>query len=264
MRRAIQVRTGLAVQSLQNNVENLTFTNDNAHLGVGNALGNIIVGGLASDDLFGRDGNDVLRGGTGAANTLLGQQGDDLYIIEASGDSVIEFLGEGIDTVQTALGAYTLSTNVENLVYTGTGAFTGIGNGGDNSLQGGLGDDFLSAMGGNDVITSGSGNDLLLGGAGADTFRFAGGETGSDRILDFTSGSDRIALSGTGFVHSATIGLVQGPGALSATSANSSFIYDQTNGHLSYDADGNGAGAAVLLATLNAGLTLSAGDFVFY
>jgi VCBS repeat-containing protein len=259
-----EVRTGLAVQSLQNNVENLTFTNDNAHLGVGNALGNIIVGGLASDDLFGRDGNDVLRGGTGAANTLLGQQGDDLYIIEASGDSVIEFLGEGIDTVQTALGAYTLSTNVENLVYTGTGAFTGIGNGGDNSLQGGLGDDFLSAMGGNDVITSGSGNDLLLGGAGADTFRFAGGETGSDRILDFTSGSDRIALSGTGFVHSATIGLVQGPGALSATSANSSFIYDQTNGHLSYDADGNGAGAAVLLATLNAGLTLSAGDFVFY
>ncbi len=34
------------------------------------------------------------------------------------------------------------------------------------------------------------------------------------------------------------------------------------NGQLLYDADGNGAGAAVLVATLNTGLVMTAGEFL--
>ncbi len=37
-----------------------------------------------------------------------------------------------------------------------------------------------------------------------------------------------------------------------------SVIYNGTNGQLLYDADGNGAGAAVLVATLNTGLVMTA------
>ncbi len=39
-------------------------------------------------------------------------------------------------------------------------------------------------------------------------------------------------------------------------------IYNGTNGQLLYDADGNGAGAAVLVATLNTGLVMTAGEFL--
>ncbi len=258
------VQTTFSIFALQNNIENLTFTDNAAHAaGVGNGLDNVITGGTGTDDLFGRDGNDTLIGGTGAANTLFGQAGDDIYVVQTVGDSIIEFANEGTDTVQTALASFTLGDNVESLVFTGTGAFTGIGsNATDNTITGGAGADFLSGLGGNDVLIGGSGADLLIGGAGADQFRYNGGETGLDRILDFTVGVDKIALANTGFTHTATIDFIA-TGAPVATSSNSTFLYDVNSGILSYDADGNGAGAAVQLAQLNTGLTLTVSDFVF-
>jgi Ca2+-binding RTX toxin-like protein len=259
-----EVRTTFSVYGLQANIENLTFTDDATHgAGVGNILDNVLTGGTGADDLFGREGNDTLIGGTGSANTLLGQEGDDLYIIAAAGDSVIEFTGQGIDIVQTALSSFVLRENVENLIYAGLGSFIGIGSSDANSITGGAGADFLSGLDGNDVLIGGSDADTLLGGNGADQFRYNGGETGLDRILDFESGSDRIALSATTFAHSATLAFAQG-GAPVATTANSTFLYDSNTGILSYDADGTGAGAAVQIAQLNAGLTLSVGDFAFF
>ena len=103
----------------------------------------------------------------------------------------------------------------------------------------------------------------MLGGAGVDQYRYEGGETGFDRITDFVSGTDKIALRDAGFAQTATIAFAQS-GAPVATSANSTFLYNSQNGTLSFDADGTGAGAAVVLAQLNAGLTLTAGDFIFY
>ncbi len=47
-----------------------------------------------------------------------------------------------------------------------------------------------------------------------------------------------------------------------ATTADHRVIYNGTNGQLLYDADGNGAGAAVLVATLNTGLVMTASEFV--
>jgi VCBS repeat-containing protein len=257
-----EVRTAFSIYGLQANIENLTFTDNAAHgAGVGNILNNVIRGGTGVDDLFGREGNDTLYGGTGSANTLLGQEGDDTYYVEAAGDTVIEFANQGADTVITGLSSFVLRDNVENLTYTGAGNFTGIGSADNNTMRGGAGDDFLNGLDGNDILVGGSGADLLIGGNGADQFRYNGGETGVDRILDFTSGVDKIALSSTGFAHTPTVAFVQGA---AATTANSTFIYNAATGALFFDADGTGAGAAVQLANLNPGLTLTAGDFIFF
>ena len=272
-----EVRTTFSIYGLQNNIENLTLADGGVHgAGVGNGLDNVIRGNIGRDDLFGRAGNDTLYGGTGAANTLFGQEGDDLYIIEAIGDSVIEFAGQGNDTVRTALASFVLRDNVENLIflYQGGGSvFTGIGSAGANMIVGGAEGDFLDGRGGDDILIGGSGNDTLIGGSGVDQFRFQGFlgpqifpsfETGFDRILDFQSGTDKIALSSTGFSHSATFSLVQN-GDPQATTAESTFLYNVNSGILSYDLDGSEGGqAVVVLAQLNAGLTLAIGDFLFY
>ena len=124
-----------------------------------------------------------------------------------------------------------------------------------------------------DVFVGNSGNDTLTGGGGADTFVFgkvhemvvtgaatapqsyvdtAFNLTGVDTITDFLHGSDKIELhldqytnlsgfSAANLVSSAT-------GA--AADANDYLLFNTTSKMLSYDADGNGAGAAVDIATL--------------
>jgi Ca2+-binding RTX toxin-like protein len=257
------VETTSAIYVLGNNLENLTFTNAIAHAGVGNELANFIIGSTASDELYGREGNDTLDGGSGAANALFGQQGDDRYFIRVAGDSIIEFANEGRDqvTLDSTVSSFTLPANVEDLTSIG-GAKTIVGNALDNQLSGNSGADQIVGMDGNDIIIGLNGADLLQGGNGADQFLYRGGETGFDRILDFVSGTDKIALSAAFFTPTANVAFVTGAGAV-ANSANSTFLYDTSTGIVSYDDDGNGAGAAVQLAQLNLGQTVVAGDFIF-
>ncbi len=221
------------------NVENLTYTGSARWSATGNALDNVITSGSA------------------AASEIVGLGGNDTYVIRNAGDSIVEAAGGGIDTVQTALSVYVLgAANVENLTYTGTGRFIGIGNALDNVITGGAqGDDYLFA---------GAGIDTLTGGAGADVFFFDEAVLGVDIVTDFTSGSDRLFFNRAAFTAIAQIVLVQGAGAQAATTTNGTFLYDMTTGLLSYDADGTGAGAAIAVATLSSGLSLTTADFVFY
>jgi len=94
---------------------------------------------------------------------------------------------------------------------------------------------------------------------------------GSDTITDFTTGSDKIVFSLAAVNTATTASLlagaltagnfVSGPGAIADT-GSSYFAYDTTTGTLSFDADGNGAGAAVVLVTLTGAPTLAASDIV--
>lgn len=129
-------------------------------IGDGNA--NTFLGGAGADTLLGFGGDDTLIGGAGAANTLQGGTGNDVYVVTAVGDSVIEMDNEGIDRVETNLSAHTLRANVENLTYTGTTAFSGVGNALNNIIIGGVAGDTLSSLGGNDWIDGGGGTDIFV------------------------------------------------------------------------------------------------------
>ena len=158
------VQTSLASFRLAAGVENLAYTGAGAFTGLGNASANTIVGGVERDLLVGYDGDDVLIGGSGAANELYGGLGDDTYVVSVAGDTIVEVAGAGFDTVLTALSAYTLRAEIEALTYTGSGAFAGTGNATANVLTGGAGNDVLAGRGG---------LDQLIGGAGLDTASYA-------------------------------------------------------------------------------------------
>ncbi|MBV4475773.1 beta strand repeat-containing protein [Pseudomonas botevensis] len=279
-----EVRTNYGTQSLNANVERLTYTGTGAFTGYGNASDNIITGGIGNDTLFGGDGADQFIGGAGIdvagytdstvgvtlnfktgvnsgiaagdtytgiegilgskyndtfvadsrvfafdggtgidtvdysgsteainvdirygtpgragiggdaqGDTLIniekvigtafndtfnldtltvtfeGGAGNDVYVINGIGGTVIEQAGGGDDEVRTNYGTQSLNANVERLTYTGTGAFTGYGNAGDNIMTGGIG---------NDTFFGGDGADQFIGGAGMDTVGYTDSTVG--------------------------------------------------------------------------------------
>ncbi|WP_240481673.1 putative Ig domain-containing protein [Dechloromonas denitrificans] len=207
--------------TLSANVENLTLTGTTAINGTGNALDNVLTGNSANNTLTGGDGNDTLDGGTGT-DTMVGGLGDDVYVVNVSTDVVTEAANAGNDTIQSAV-TLTLTTNVENLVLTGTTAINGAGNTlsnlvrgntAINTLNGGSGNDILEGGDGNDILTDTSGTALFNGGTGADTITggasaevFLGGlgndtyttAAGNDTILfNKGDGQDTFATGGTG------------------------------------------------------------------
>jgi Ca2+-binding RTX toxin-like protein len=164
----------------------------------GTAGDDVIAGGAGNDNLNGNGGNDTLDGGTGA-DVMAGGAGNDIYIVDdntAPGiDSVNEAANAGNDTVKTNVASYTLGVNVENLVYTGTAAFTGTGSAlnnvivsgaGNDTLAGGDGNDTIYGNGGTDSINGNAGNDAVYGGDGNDTLT---GEAGNDMLSGF-AGND--------------------------------------------------------------------------
>ena len=172
---------------LTNLPENIFGTSqlDNPPVVVGHNL--VLNGGGGNDTLNGGAGNDTLNGGAGA-DVMKGGTGNDTYIVENIGDVVKEERNGGMDIVYTTLKNYTLTNNVETLIFSGTGAFTGRGNALANTINGGSGNDVLYGMGGNDTLNGGAGNDTLEGGDGADTLK---GGAGHDNLTG-GAGNDRL------------------------------------------------------------------------
>ncbi|MFG1478983.1 calcium-binding protein [Xanthobacter sp. V4C-4] len=202
------VRATASSYALSANVENLLFIGTGDFAGTGNDLANAIAGGAGNDTLDGGAGNDNLYGKDGD-DTLIGGAGNDVYYVDTTNDVVIENLDEGSDIVRTTTSSYSLSANVEGLLFTGIGDFTGIGNDlansmagdtGNDTLRGGGGNDTLHGLTGSDRLEGGAGADTLVGGAGADIFIYSDSALsirGYDTIVDFSaSENDFIDLSG--------------------------------------------------------------------
>lgn len=155
------VLSNAATYTLSANVENLTLASTKAITGIGNAQDNVITGNSSANTLRGEGGDDYLDGGKGS-DKLFGGVGDDTFVVDATGDVVTENVGEGTDTVRTALAAYTIGANIENLTYIGASSFTGTGNAVANTITGGNGNDTLDGRGGADTLIGGLGNDTYF------------------------------------------------------------------------------------------------------
>ncbi|WP_414891931.1 beta strand repeat-containing protein, partial [Pseudomonas serboccidentalis] len=112
--------------------------------------------------------NDTFNLDTATA-TFEGGAGDDVYVLNGSGGTVIEKVGGGNDEVRSNFGQIYLSANVERLTYTGNASFIGWGNASDNIVTGGAG---------NDLLYGGAGADQFIGGAGVDTVGYEDSSVG--------------------------------------------------------------------------------------
>ena len=271
------VRVGIdaippAVSYAGNSTLNGSTKNDRI---AGTAANENINGLSGNDTILAGAGNDVIDGGPGR-DSMSGGPGDDIFVVEITGDLVVEAANQGIDTVQTSLSTYVLGNNVENLIYTGVVAFKGTGNSLNNRIVGSESADTLTGAGGNDTIignagtdqiSGGLGNDVLTGGAGADYFVFdaAPGATNIDAITDFETGQDKICLSKSMFKISGSIKFAdQFVVGTQALDKYDRIIYNSSANKLYYDADGTGKIAPVQFAEVAVvGIDkLSAADFV--
>ncbi|MFT3955639.1 MAG: DUF4347 domain-containing protein [Piscinibacter sp.] len=266
------------------NFENLTLTGSSAINGTGNTDDNVItgngaanslIGGLGNDTLSGGVGNDTLSGGVGN-DSMVGGTGNDTYSVDSTSDRVVETstLATEIDSVVSSV-TWTLGNYVERLTLSGTATINGTGNtlantitgnSAVNVLNGGSGNDTINGGAGNDTVAGGLGNDSLTGGAGVDTFLFnttRSATTNVDRITDFTAVDDRFLLDDAVFVGIGGVGQLAAANfrlGSAAGDASDRIIYNSATGQLFFDADGTGAGAATLFATVAAGTTITAAD----
>lgn len=216
----------------------------------GNTLNNVLHAGAGNNQIDGSVGSDAVSFAyattTGASGVTL-----NLSIVNASGQSTA-----------TGISGTDLVKNIESIIGSNYADILG-GNNGSNALFGGAGNDFL---------LGGLGNDTLNGGAGKDYFRFntaPNNLTNKDTLLDFNPADDTIQLENGIFTKLATVGALsagnfRASNTGTAADANDFVLYNTATGTLSYDADGNAAGAAVQIATVGVSIhpALTFADFI--
>jgi Ca2+-binding RTX toxin-like protein len=117
------------------------------------------------------------------------------FIGENSGDNII-LVYEGNDVVRAGSGRDVVMAGTGNdRVDGGSGDDHIQGEAGYDTLNGGIGNDQIFGGGEDDRIDGGDGSDTLYGGSGADSFIYTYISAGSDTIMDFTRGVDKIDLS---------------------------------------------------------------------
>jgi hypothetical protein len=137
--------------------------------GTGNSLENVIRG---------NSGNNILDGGAdGVVDVLVGNKGNDTYVLGAGFDTVIETNGDqgsvpgGIDTITSTITRSLFDyAYIENLKLLGSANINASGNELANVITGNSGNNILHGGGGNDTINGGAGSDAMKGSGDDDKF----------------------------------------------------------------------------------------------
>ncbi|MGP1386414.1 MAG: Ig-like domain-containing protein [Thainema sp.] len=179
---------------------------------------------------------------------------DDMLANDALHPTAAGYDKMGNTWYDSLIGKDAIATNVTNLVGSRY-SDTLIGNGGNNILQGNGGDD------------------ILTGGGGSDTFAYTNPNQGIDAITDFGA-NDFFQILASAFGGGLTTGMSLASNTASSTGAlvvgsnptavgnNANFLYNTSNGLLSFDVDGVGGQSAVGLAYLsNRPASLSVNQF---
>ena len=221
-----------------------------------------IIGNELGQQIFGNAGANILVSG-GGQDALYGNGGDDIYLIDGD-DHLVEAAGGGFDQAYSSTHIIlTAGAAIEVLGASDSGSTAAL-----NLTGNEYGQQIFGNAGAN-VLDGGGGVDVLYGRGGKDAFAFTTvlGAGNIDFIADFDSGDDVFLLGGNSGEAFAALG----SGALhsnafrlgsAALDGDDLIIYDQATGALYYDADGNGAGAAVQFASLAAGTVVTIDDFV--
>ncbi len=222
----------------------------------------VLIGGADNDSLIGAGGDDTLNGGTGG-DAMNGGAGFDLVSYEDSTRGIRASLqdvtfnrGEAVGDTFTALEGIVGSDFADVLV----------GNGANNLLVGGEGADRLLGLGGDDTLTGGLGSDTMIGATGADVFAYATAAEGDDHINAFDA-TDSFQFAAGAFGLSGHSGVLDAANFRSGTTnaavdGDDLFIFRTTDDTLWFDADGNGAGTAVLIADLSNNYNLTNSQIV--
>jgi len=175
---------------------------------VGTPNNDSIYGFEGNDRLLGRASNDYLEGGAGSdtlngesgTDTLLGGLGKDTYVVGSTTDIIIEGGNAGTDTVRSSI-SYTLGSNLNNLVLTGSSSINGTGNTLNNTITGNTANNILNGRGGSDTLKGEIGNDTYVVDNAADQI-IEGSNAGNDTVrsfIDWTLGDNlnNLTLLGT-------------------------------------------------------------------
>ena len=183
--------------------------------------------------------------------------------------------------VRAALAGNDLFTgaNGNDFVFAAGGGDTLYGKGGADTLLGEIGNDLLVGGADNDILVGGPGNDRIYGGASVDILVGSPGNdifvfhalvlvANRDTITDFgqvLGNNDSIYLENAVMPALGPAGPLDPTAFFAGTAAHDAsdrIVYNKPTGALFYDADGNLAGTAVLLAIISNKPTLTAADFV--
>lgn len=260
---------------------------------------NVVTGTSASDYIAGYNWKsqelDILWGGAGADTFVLG----DAYGVHYQGQAIAviaDFSTQSGDRIQLSTqGAGYYSIKTTNLLGTASpdlvvyykndpialvvdnvnpafswDGFNRVGTNNRDILTGASGNDTLLGFGqndqlvgngGSDLLAGGQGKDTLVGGLGVDGFVFAKKREGTDRILDFSVGSDFLLVSAKGFggklKSNSFITKKQFQLGKAARDRSDRFIYNQQTGALLFDSDGIGRARSTQIAQLSTGLALT-------
>ncbi|HEX8063294.1 MAG TPA: calcium-binding protein [Allosphingosinicella sp.] len=238
--------------TLAAHVENLQAVN------IGGTDPLALTGNALNNYIWATQGNNVIDGGAGA-DVMIGYGGNDFYFVDNAADVTVENAGGGEDTV-AATSDYALGANMENLQAANIGGTAAL------SLTGNEQNNFIWGTQGNNVLSGRGGNDRIFGYAGADQFLFntAPGAANADWLDDFQAGTDKILLDNAVFT-ALSDGALPASAFVTGTAAadaDDRIIFNAADGSVYYDADGNGAGAALLIAYVPVGQPLTAADFL--
>jgi len=163
-----------------------------------------------NDSITGSAGGDYIDGGTGD-DTMAGGRGNDNYVVDSTGDVILEEARAGFDHVYASID-YALGAQLEHLTLTGD-AIVGTGNELRNTIAGNDRDNILSAGAGDDTLAGNGGDDTLIGGDGSDGYVYELGD-GNDIIVELASdtGTDVLVLAGG--IRPEDLLFLRNPGAL--------------------------------------------------
>jgi hypothetical protein len=284
IRNTAQVTSAVDLANISN-VGNISFNNDQGGaqtltLDLTDAIVSQLVDATAGVDTLYITANDHSFVSTAAAvlsitassltsNSNLFIVGDDTF----AGDDYI-LTGDGADTIYGYGGNDTINAGGGNdSIYGGTQADTIYGGAGNDYVEGDGNADIIFGDAGEDTIYGGAGDDTIYGGAGNDNITLDAGNnvlmfnslTGADTITDYSVADDSISLSQATFT-ALTVGVLAGGEFVAnatgtAVDGNDYIVYNIITGALSYDADGDGVGGAVLIGTFTNVPGLVAGEF---